>query len=94
MGFENGDIKIAVGTHSLIEDKIKFKNLSLIIVDEQQKFGVMQKFSVAYKARSADILMMTATPIPRSLALTVYGEMDITAIKQLPPGRAPVKLIF
>jgi ATP-dependent DNA helicase RecG len=94
MGFENGDIKIAVGTHSLIEDKIKFKNLSLIIVDEQQKFGVMQKFSVAYKARSADILMMTATPIPRSLALTVYGEMDITAIKQLPPGRTPVKTYF
>ncbi|OEG69266.1 hypothetical protein ATZ36_10540 [Candidatus Endomicrobiellum trichonymphae] len=93
-GFENGDIKIAIGTHSLIEDKIKFKNLSLIIVDEQQKFGVMQKFSAVYKARSPDVLMMTATPIPRSLALTVYGEMDITSIKQLPPGRTPVKTYF
>jgi ATP-dependent DNA helicase RecG len=93
-GFENGDIKIAVGTHSLIASKIKFKNLSLIIIDEQQKFGVLQKFSVADKARSPDILMMTATPIPRSLELTVYGEMDITAIKQLPPGRTPVKTYF
>ncbi|OEG69215.1 hypothetical protein ATZ36_10770, partial [Candidatus Endomicrobiellum trichonymphae] len=93
-GFENGDIKIAVGTHSLMEDKIKFKNLSLIIVDEQQKFGVMQKFAVSDKARSPDILMMTATPIPRSLALTAYGEMDMTAIKQLPPGRTPVKTYF
>jgi ATP-dependent DNA helicase RecG len=93
-GFENGDIKIAIGTHSLIGDKIKFKNLSLIIVDEQQKFGVMQKLSATDKARSPDILMMTATPIPRSLALTLYGEMDITAIKQLPPGRTPVKTYF
>ncbi|OEG70718.1 hypothetical protein ATZ36_17245 [Candidatus Endomicrobiellum trichonymphae] len=93
-GFENGDIKIAIGTHSLIEDKIKFKNLSLIIVDEQQKFGVMQKFSAVGKARSPDVLMMTATPVPRSLALTVYGKMDITSIKQLPPGRTPVKTYF
>ncbi|MDR0820024.1 MAG: ATP-dependent DNA helicase RecG [Endomicrobium sp.] len=93
-GFENGDIKIAVGTHSLIEDKIKFKNLSLIIIDEQQKFGVMQKFALSDKACSPDILMMTATPIPRSLALIAYGEMDMTAIKQLPPGRSPVKTYF
>jgi ATP-dependent DNA helicase RecG len=93
-GFENGDIKIAVGTHSLMEDKIKFKNLSLIIVDEQQKFGVMQKFMVSDKARSPDILMMTATPIPRALALTMYGEMDMTVIKQLPPGRTSVKTYF
>jgi ATP-dependent DNA helicase RecG len=93
-GFENGDIKIAVGTHSLIEDKIKFKNLSLIIVDEQQKFGVVQKFLLANKSRSPDILMMTATPIPRSLALTLYGGMNITVIKQLPPGRTPIKTYF
>jgi ATP-dependent DNA helicase RecG len=92
--FENGDIKIAVGTHSLIGDKIKFKDLSLIIIDEQQKFGVMQKSSAANKACSPDILMMTATPIPRSLALTVYGEMDITTIRQLPLGRTPVKTYF
>jgi ATP-dependent DNA helicase RecG len=83
---KNGYIKIAVGTHSLMEDKIKFKNLSLIIVDEQQKFGVMQKFVVSDKASSPDILMMMATPIPRSPALTV--------IKQQPPGRTPIKTYF
>ncbi len=93
-GFEYGDVKIAVGTHSLMEDKIKFKNLSLIIVDEQQKFGVMQKFALSDKASLPDILMMTATPIPRSLALTVYGGMDMTTIKELPPGRTPVKTYF
>jgi ATP-dependent DNA helicase RecG len=91
LGFESGDINIAIGTHSLIEDRIKFKKLSLIIVDEQHRFGVMQKFAALDKAQTPDILMMTATPIPRALAMTVYGEMDMTAIMQLPPGRAPVK---
>ena len=81
----NGDIKIAIGTHALIEDRVKFKNLSLIIVDEQHRFGVMQKFAALNKAKSPDILMMTATPIPRALAMTVYGEMDMTTIVQLPP---------
>jgi ATP-dependent DNA helicase RecG len=94
VGFECGDVKIAIGTHSLMEDKVKFKNLSLIIVDEQQKFGVMQKFALSDKSRSPDILMMTATPIPRSLALTVYGGMDMTVIKELPPGRTPVRTYF
>ncbi|MDR3275177.1 MAG: ATP-dependent DNA helicase RecG [Endomicrobium sp.] len=90
-GFENGDIKIAIGTHSLIEERIKFKNLSLVVVDEQHRFGVMQKLAALGKAQSPDILMMTATPIPRSLAMTIYGEMDMTTIMQLPPGRIPVK---
>ena len=90
-GFENGNIKIAIGTHSLIENKIRFKNLSLVIVDEQHRFGVMQKFAALSKARSPDILMMTSTPIPRSLAMTAYGGMDITTIRQLPPGRIPIK---
>jgi ATP-dependent DNA helicase RecG len=90
-GLEVGDIKIAIGTHSLIEDKVKFKNLSLIIIDEQHRFGVMQKFAVSSKAQTPDILMMTATPIPRALAMTAYGEMDMTAIMQLPPGRIPAK---
>jgi ATP-dependent DNA helicase RecG len=94
VGFENGDIKIAVGTHSLMEDKIKFKNLSLIVIDEQQRFGVIQKFVVSNKASSPDILMMTATPIPRSLMLIACGEMCMTVIKQLPPGRTPVKTYF
>jgi ATP-dependent DNA helicase RecG len=93
-GFKDGYIKIAIGTHSLIEDKIKFKNLSLIIVDEQHKFGVMQKFVALGKAQSPDILMITATPIPRTLAMTVYGAMDITTITQLPHGRLPIKTYF
>jgi ATP-dependent DNA helicase RecG len=90
-GLKNGQIQIAVGTHSLIEDTIEFKNLSLIIVDEQHRFGVIQKFAALYKAKSPDVLMMTATPIPRALAMTIYGEMDITIIKQLPKGRIPIK---
>lgn len=88
---ENGEIKIAIGTHSLIEDRIKFKNLAFIVVDEQHRFGVMQKFAALDKADNPDILMMTATPIPRALAMTVYGEMDMTVIDELPPGRIPVK---
>jgi len=90
-GFRNNDIKIAIGTHSLIEDRIKFKKLSLIVVDEQHRFGVTQKFAALDKAQSPDILMMSATPIPRSLSMTVYGEIDITTMVHSPPGRIPVK---
>ncbi|MDR0800033.1 MAG: ATP-dependent DNA helicase RecG [Endomicrobium sp.] len=93
-GFENGNIKIAIGTHSLIENNVRFKSLSLIIVDEQHRFGVMQKFAALNKAQSPDILMMTSTPIPRSLAMTAYGGMDIVTIRQLPPGRIPVKTYY
>jgi ATP-dependent DNA helicase RecG len=88
---KNGQIQIVIGTHALIEDKIKFKNLSLIVVDEQHRFGVMQKFQALYKAQTPDVLMMTATPIPRALAMTIYGEIDITTIKHMPMGRIPVK---
>jgi len=91
LGFESDDIKIAVGTLSLVESRIKFKNLSLIVIDEQHRFGVMQKFAALVKAQSPDVLMMSATPIPRTLSMTAYGEMNITAIKELPPGRIPVK---
>jgi ATP-dependent DNA helicase RecG len=90
-GLKGGKIKIAIGTHSLIEERIKFKNLSLIVVDEQHRFGVMQKFAVLGKSETPDILMMTATPIPRALAMTVYGEMDMTTITSLPPGRVSIK---
>jgi ATP-dependent DNA helicase RecG len=89
--FKNGNTKIAIGTHSLIEKRIKFKNLSLAVIDEQHRFGVMQKFATFEKAKTPDILMMTATPIPRSLAMTIYSELDITTITQLPPGRVPTK---
>ncbi|MDR1418278.1 MAG: ATP-dependent DNA helicase RecG [Endomicrobium sp.] len=87
----NGQIQVVIGTHALIEDKIKFKNLSLIVIDEQHRFGVVQKFQALYKAQTPDVLMMTATPIPRALAMTIYGEIDITTIKHMPQGRIPVK---
>jgi len=86
-----GDSDIIIGTHALIEDRVQFKNLSLIIIDEQHRFGVMQKGRALSKAAAADILMMTATPIPRGLAMTVYGEIDMTVIDELPPGRIPIK---
>ncbi|MDR1952727.1 MAG: ATP-dependent DNA helicase RecG [Elusimicrobiota bacterium] len=88
---ENGLIDIAIGTHSLIEDRIKFKDIALIVIDEQHRFGVMQKMSALDKAENPDILMMTATPIPRTLAMTAYGEMDMSVISELPPGRIPIK---
>ncbi len=90
----SGEIKIAIGTHSLIEDRIKFKNLAFVVIDEQHRFGVMQKYAALDKAETPDILMMTATPIPRALAMTVYGEMDMTVIDELPPGRIPIKTFF
>lgn len=89
-----GAAKIVIGTHALMQERIKFKNLALIVVDEQQRFGVMQKYAAVDKADSPDILMMTATPIPRALAMTAYGEMDMTVIDELPAGRVPVKTYF
>ncbi|MCL2335160.1 MAG: ATP-dependent DNA helicase RecG, partial [Endomicrobia bacterium] len=90
----SGEAMIVVGTHSLIEERVKFKNPALIVIDEQHRFGVMQKFAATAKAGTPDILMMTATPIPRALAMTVYGEMDMSVIDELPPGRIPVKTAY
>ncbi|MDR2427102.1 MAG: ATP-dependent DNA helicase RecG [Endomicrobium sp.] len=91
---EKGSALIIIGTHALMEERIKFKNLALIVVDEQHRFGVMQKHSALDKTDNPDTLMMTATPIPRALAMTVYGEMDMTVIDELPPGRIPIKTRF
>lgn len=88
---KSGKTNVVIGTHALIEERVGFKNLSLVVVDEQHRFGVLQKSAAVDKAQTADILMMTATPIPRALAMTVYGEMDISTINELPPGRIPVK---
>ncbi len=82
----NGEVQIVVGTHALIESGIKFKKLGFIVIDEQHKFGVMQRISIAQKAKSPDILVLTATPIPRSLALTIYGDLDISVIDEMPPN--------
>lgn len=79
------------GTHALFEDRVKFKQLGLVIVDEQHRFGVDQRARLTRKGESPDLLVMTATPIPRTLALTIYGDLDISTIPDLPPGRMPVK---
>ncbi|MDR1942505.1 MAG: ATP-dependent DNA helicase RecG [Endomicrobium sp.] len=91
---KNGKIKIIIGTHSLMQNRVEFNNLSLIIVDEQHRFGVMQKFAALAKGETPDVLMMSATPIPRALAMTVYGEMDMSVINEVPKGRTPVKTFY
>ena len=85
-----GLVHVAVGTHALLEENVEFKNLGLAIIDEQHRFGVMQRLKLAHKGVNADTVVMTATPIPRTLALTVYGDLDVSVIDELPPGRKPV----
>ncbi|MFH1479009.1 MAG: ATP-dependent DNA helicase RecG [Candidatus Omnitrophota bacterium] len=91
---EVGEADIVVGTHSLIQEGVRFKKLSLIVIDEQHKFGVMQRAFLKSKSNNPDILVMTATPIPRSLALTIYGDLDISVIDELPPGRREIKTLY
>ena len=89
---ENGELDILIGTHALLENKVKFKNLGLAIIDEQHRFGVAQRSKLWHKNTSPPhILIMTATPIPRTLAMSVYGDLDISIIDELPPGRKEVK---
>ncbi|HQH53782.1 MAG TPA: ATP-dependent DNA helicase RecG, partial [Candidatus Hydrogenedentes bacterium] len=87
----SGDVDVLIGTHALIQEKTDFRNLGLVIIDEQHRFGVVQRDALVRKGTHPDILHMTATPIPRTLAITVYGGMDICVIDELPPGRQPVK---
>ena len=85
---ENGKLKLLIGTHALIQDKVKFKNLGIAIIDEQHKFGVAQRSKLWKKnTLPPHVLIMTATPIPRTLAMSVYGDLDISVIDELPPGR-------
>lgn len=89
-----GDIDVVVGTHAIIQDRVDFDNLGLAIVDEQHRFGVRQRASLREKGTQPDMLVMSATPIPRSLALTIYGDLDISVIDELPPGRQEIKTIL
>ena len=94
-GLQNGNVHILVGTHALIEDTVVFKNLGLAVIDEQHRFGVVQRARLWSKADIAPhVLVMTATPIPRTLAMTVYGDLDVSVIDELPPGRKPIKTIM
>ena len=87
---QDGTINVVIGTHALIQDNVIFKNLGLVIIDEQHRFGVGQRKSLINKGLMPDVLAMTATPIPRTLALTVYGEMSVSEIRHLPSGRKPI----
>ncbi len=89
-GLESGAIKLVVGTHALIEDPVGFADLQLVVIDEQHRFGVEQRALLRSKGQNPHLLVMTATPIPRSLALTVYGDLDLSLIDEMPPGRQPV----
>jgi ATP-dependent DNA helicase RecG len=90
---QSGSIQLVVGTHALVQGDVQFKQLGLVIIDEQHRFGVLQRAALRTKGLHPDVLVMTATPIPRTLALTLYGDLDVSVIKDLPPGRLPVKTI-
>lgn len=90
-GLEDGSIQVVIGTHALISEPVAYQRLGLVITDEQHRFGVRQRMALAGKAQEPNILVMTATPIPRTLAMILYGDMDISVIDEMPPGRMPVQ---
>jgi ATP-dependent DNA helicase RecG len=93
-GLRDGYIQLVVGTHAILEENVAFKSLGLAIVDEQHRFGVEQRQALFAKGETPDILVMTATPIPRSLALAMYGDLELSVIDELPPGRIQVKTVL
>ncbi len=90
-GIENGEAHVVIGTHALIQRGVEFRDLSLVVVDEQHRFGVSQRTTIREKGSTPDTLIMTATPIPRTLSLTLYGDLEVSIIDELPPGRKPVE---
>jgi ATP-dependent DNA helicase RecG len=90
----DGGAKIVVGTHALIQQGVRFRQLGLAVIDEQHKFGVLQRATLKEKGYTPDVLVMTATPIPRTLALTVYGDLDLSVIDAMPPGRTPIRTLL
>jgi ATP-dependent DNA helicase RecG len=88
-----GDIHACIGTHALIQESVNFHKLGLVVIDEQHRFGVLQRAEIRTRGFNPDVLVMTATPIPRSLAMTAYGDLDVSVIDELPPGRTPVKTV-
>jgi ATP-dependent DNA helicase RecG len=89
----SGEANLVIGTHALFEAGVEFQRLGLVVIDEQHRFGVLQRAALAEKGTRPDVLVMTATPIPRSLALTFYGDLDFSIIDEMPPGRTPVKTV-
>jgi ATP-dependent DNA helicase RecG len=87
---KDGEVDVIVGTHALIQDDVEFRHLGLVVTDEQHRFGVRQRAHLESKGEHPDVLVMTATPIPRTMALTVYGDLDVSIIRELPPGRQPI----
>jgi ATP-dependent DNA helicase RecG len=93
-GLQNGELQILTGTHALLEDPVRFKNLGMVIIDEQHRFGVAQRAKLWKKnEQPPHVLVMTATPIPRTLAMTLYGDLDVSIIDEMPPGRKPVRTV-
>ena len=88
-----GDVHACIGTHALIQEAVAFNRLGLIVIDEQHRFGVLQRAELRTRGFNPDVLVMTATPIPRSLAMTAYGDLDVSVIDELPPGRTPIKTV-
>ena len=89
-GLRSGEVDIAIGTHALLVDRVEFASLGTVVIDEQHRFGVEQRAALRGKGQDPDVLVMTATPIPRTAAMTVYGDLDMTVLDELPPGRTPI----
>jgi ATP-dependent DNA helicase RecG len=90
----SGEAQLVIGTHALIQEAVGFHRLGLVVVDEQHRFGVLQREELMRKGREVDVLVMTATPIPRTLALTAYGDLDVSVVDEMPPGRSPVRTLL